>query len=137
MSDSLDTSPLADAVLTQELLDLIHQASQRRKARKGLNEVTKAVARGDTNVVILAADVNPIAIVLHLPGECERKDIPYVCSFLLLKSSASTHSRLTTLDRYSSPPRETWHARVAWDDLLPAAVLPSTRPASWQGRHLT
>jgi len=48
------------------------------RIRKGTNETTKAVERGQAKLVIIAEDVDPPEIVAHLPLLCEEKKIPYV-----------------------------------------------------------
>ncbi|PNY24768.1 kinetochore protein NDC80, partial [Tolypocladium capitatum] len=70
--------PLADATLTQEILDLLQSATHLRQAKKGANEVTKALNRGTCEIAILAADTEPLAILLHIPLLCEDKGTPYV-----------------------------------------------------------
>ncbi|KAH8671264.1 50S ribosomal protein L30e-like protein [Xylariales sp. PMI_506] len=70
--------PLADAALTQELLDLVQQASHYRQLKKGANESTKTLNRGISEIVILAADTQPLSILLHLPLLAEDKNVPYV-----------------------------------------------------------
>lgn len=42
------------------------------------NEATKTLNRGIAEVIILAADTSPLAILLHLPLLCEDKNVPYV-----------------------------------------------------------
>lgn len=39
---------------------------------------TKSVNRGVSELVILAGDTTPLAIVMHLPLLCEDKNVPYV-----------------------------------------------------------
>jgi len=70
--------PVADAALTQEILDLVQQASHYRQLKKGANEATKTLNRGISEIIILAADCAPLAILLHLPLLCEDKNVPYV-----------------------------------------------------------
>ncbi|EGX95647.1 snRNP and snoRNP protein Snu13, putative [Cordyceps militaris CM01] len=70
--------PLADAALTQEILDLLQSATHIRQSKKGANEVTKALNRGTCEIAILAADTEPLAILLHIPLLCEDKGTPYV-----------------------------------------------------------
>jgi len=70
--------PIADAALSQEILDLVQQASHFRQLKKGANEATKTLNRGIAEVVILAADTAPLAILLHLPLLAEDKNVPYV-----------------------------------------------------------
>jgi len=56
---SNDTSaawPIADQALTQEILDLVQQATHFRQLKKGANEATKTLNRGIAEIVILAAD---------------------------------------------------------------------------------
>lgn len=45
--------------------------------RKGTNEVTKAIERGEAKLVVIAEDVEPEEIVMHLPMLCQEKRIPY------------------------------------------------------------
>ena len=104
--------PLADQALSQELLDIVQQASHYRQLKKGANEgdnpfinrprstatsrlcsppafsrspstdfqrtATKTLNRGKAELIILAADTTPLAILLHLPLLCEDKAVPYV-----------------------------------------------------------
>ena len=69
---------MADASLTQEILDIVQQASHHRQLKKGANESTKTLNRGISEIIILAADTAPLAILLHLPLLCEDKNVPYV-----------------------------------------------------------
>ncbi|MCX8208340.1 MAG: 50S ribosomal protein L7Ae [Sulfolobales archaeon] len=48
------------------------------KIKKGTNETTKAVERGQAKLVVIAADVDPPEVVLHLPYLCDEKKVPYV-----------------------------------------------------------
>ncbi|MCJ1388491.1 RNA binding protein snu13 [Xylographa bjoerkii] len=70
--------PIADEALTQTILDLVQQASHYRQLKKGANEATKTLNRGISEVIILAADTTPLAILLHLPLLCEDKNVPYI-----------------------------------------------------------
>ncbi|CAO1620611.1 unnamed protein product [Sympodiomycopsis kandeliae] len=70
--------PLADAALTNQILDLVQQASHYKQLKKGANEATKTLNRGICEFIIMTADVEPIEIVLHLPLLCEDKNVPYV-----------------------------------------------------------
>ena len=70
--------PVADAALTQEILDLVQQAGHARQLKKGANEATKTLNRGVAEIVVLAADTAPLAILLHLPLLAEDKNCPYV-----------------------------------------------------------
>mmetsp|Transcript_21248 Transcript_21248/g.27401 ORF Transcript_21248/g.27401 Transcript_21248/m.27401 type:complete len:124 (+) Transcript_21248:126-497(+) len=70
--------PLADADLTISLLDLTSQATSYKQVKKGANEATKTLNRGISEMIIMAADAEPIEILLHLPLLCEDKNVPYV-----------------------------------------------------------
>ncbi|KAJ5382213.1 hypothetical protein N7517_000124 [Penicillium concentricum] len=70
--------PMADAALTQELLELLQHALYYNQLKKGANEVTKSVTRNNSEIVVLAGDTDPLAILMHLPLLCENKNVPYV-----------------------------------------------------------
>ena len=70
--------PKADNQMTKKLLDLCNQATTYKQMKKGANETTKALNRGVADLVLLAADTEPLEIVLHLPLLCEDKNVPYV-----------------------------------------------------------
>ena len=48
------------------------------KVKKGTNEVTKIVERGEAAIVIMATDVEPPEILAHMPALCDEKNVPYV-----------------------------------------------------------
>jgi len=70
--------PLADATLTNQILDLIQQAGHYKQLKKGANEATKTLNRGIAEFIVLTADTEPLEILLHLPLLCEDKNVPYV-----------------------------------------------------------
>merc|ERR1712022_100483 len=70
--------PLADTDMTRKVLELMQQATNYKQLRKGANEATKTLNRGISEFVVLAADAEPLAILLHLPLLCEDKNVPYV-----------------------------------------------------------
>lgn len=70
--------PLADAHLTKKLLDLVQQSCNYKQLRKGANEATKTLNRGISEFIVMAADAEPLEIILHLPLLCEDKNVPYV-----------------------------------------------------------
>lgn len=63
--------------LQDKIYCAVEIARETGKVRKGTNEVTKVVERGDAKFVIIAEDVNPPEIVAHLPLLCEEKGISY------------------------------------------------------------
>jgi len=77
-NDASAAYPLADEKLSQSLLDLVQQASHARQLKKGANECTKTLNRGIAEIIVLAADTSPLAILLHLPLLCEDKNVAYV-----------------------------------------------------------
>jgi U4/U6 small nuclear ribonucleoprotein SNU13 len=56
----------------------VQQATHYRQLKKGANEATKTLNRGISELIVLAADTSPLAILLHLPLLCEDKNVPYV-----------------------------------------------------------
>jgi len=70
--------PLADSQLTQKILDLVLQAGNYKQLKKGANEATKTLNRGIAEFIVMAADTEPLEIILHLPLLCEDKNVPYV-----------------------------------------------------------
>jgi len=57
---------------------MMNQAKNFKLLKKGANETTKALNRGVADLVVLAADTEPLEIILHLPLLCEDKNVPYV-----------------------------------------------------------
>ncbi|KAF6763848.1 50S ribosomal protein L30e-like protein [Ephemerocybe angulata] len=91
--------PLADADLTNQILEVVQQAGQYKQLKKGANEgpwplfplviacrscgatsqqLPKTLNRGIAEFIVLTADTEPLEILLHLPLLCEEKNVPYV-----------------------------------------------------------
>ena len=70
--------PLADAELSVKILELVQQANNFKQLKKGANEATKTLNRGISEFILMAADTEPLEILLHLPLLCEDKNVPYV-----------------------------------------------------------
>nr|QBH73560.1 ribosomal protein l7ae [Isotomurus palustris] len=70
--------PLADPTLSTKILNLVQQAANYQQLKKGANEATKALNRGLAEFIVMAADAEPLEILLHLPLLCEDKNVPYV-----------------------------------------------------------
>ena len=64
--------------IENKALEAIEIAKKTGKIKKGANEVTKVVERGQAKLVVIAKDVNPPEITMHLPALCEEKEIPLV-----------------------------------------------------------
>lgn len=63
--------------LREKTLDLLEKTAKKGKLKGGINEVTKAIERGTAKFVIIAEDVSPKEIVMHLPLLCDEKQIPF------------------------------------------------------------
>ena len=64
--------------MTTKILNLVQQASNYKQLRKGANEATKTLNRGQAEFIVLSADAEPLEILLHIPLLCEDKNVPYV-----------------------------------------------------------
>jgi large subunit ribosomal protein L7Ae len=64
--------------LSDSVLQLVETAKNTGKVKRGTNETTKCVERGIAKLVVIAEDVEPEEIVMHLPVLCEEKNVPYV-----------------------------------------------------------
>jgi large subunit ribosomal protein L7Ae len=53
-------------------------ATRTGSIRKGTNETTKAIERGQAKLVIIAEDVDPPEVVAHLPILCDERKITFV-----------------------------------------------------------
>jgi len=66
----------------KELADRVYRLVEKSKVdgkfRKGSNEVTKSVERNEAKLVVIAEDVNPAEIVMHLPIICKEKEISII-----------------------------------------------------------
>lgn len=70
--------PLADQALTVKIMNLVQQAQNYNQLKRGANEATKTLNRGLAEFIVMAADTQPLEILLHLPLLCEDKNVPYV-----------------------------------------------------------
>lgn len=62
----------------EKAYETIEAAKKSGKIKKGINEATKTIERGIAKLVVVAKDVNPKEIIMHIPGLCEEKNIPLV-----------------------------------------------------------
>ncbi|KAF5292586.1 hypothetical protein FQA39_LY13919 [Lamprigera yunnana] len=70
--------PMASKKLTKKCYKLLKKAGKHKTyVRNGLKDVQKRIRKGERGIVFFAGDVSPIDIMVHLPGVCEDKDIPY------------------------------------------------------------
>jgi large subunit ribosomal protein L7Ae len=80
--------------MKEKVLELVKKVAQSGKLKRGVNETTKAIERGQAKLVIIAEDVNPPEIVAHLPTLCEEKGIPY--TYVSSKEKLGEAAGLTT-----------------------------------------
>ena len=59
------------------VLHAIEVAKNTGKVRIGTNETTKAIERGIAKLVVIADDVQPKEVVMHLEPLCSEKKIPF------------------------------------------------------------
>jgi|SRR3989338_5403082 len=73
---------MAMTELPKEMIDKAYEAIEVARAtgkiRKGTNEVTKAIEKGKAKLVVVAKDVSPPEIVMHLPLLAEEKGVACV-----------------------------------------------------------
>lgn len=66
------------APLQAKTLEIVSQAAKSGGSiRKGTNEATKAIERSEAKLVVIAEDIDPEEIVMHLPILCAEKNVPY------------------------------------------------------------
>lgn len=58
-----------------KVLEAVEIARSSGKIRRGANEATKAIEKGEAKLVVYADDVTPKEIIMHLPLLCKEKSI--------------------------------------------------------------
>lgn len=64
--------------MSEKAYEAIELARKGGKIIKGTNEVTKAIEKGTAKLVVIAKDVTPKEIIMHLPLLAKEKGIPCV-----------------------------------------------------------
>ena len=64
--------------VTDKVYQAVELASTSGKIRRGVNETTKAIERSIAKLVVIAEDVTPEEILMHLPVVCNEKRVPFV-----------------------------------------------------------
>ena len=64
--------------IQEKAYEAVEIAKKTGKLKKGVNEVTKAVERGIAKLVLIAKDVNPQEVIMHLPVLCEEKETVFI-----------------------------------------------------------
>jgi len=63
--------------IAEKAYELVELTRDSGKLRKGTNEVTKLVERGEAQFVVMAEDITPPEILMHMPALCEERNVPY------------------------------------------------------------
>lgn len=58
--------------------EAIEIAKKTGKIKKGGNEATKIIERGLAKLVVVASDVSPKEVIMHIQPLCKEKEVPYV-----------------------------------------------------------
>jgi large subunit ribosomal protein L7Ae len=64
--------------IVNAVYEAVRLSKQSGKVRKGTNETTKAIERGNSRLVVIAEDVEPPEVVAHLPILCEERNTAYI-----------------------------------------------------------
>lgn len=64
--------------MSEAAYEAIELAKKTGKIKKGTNEVTKVIEKGTAKLVVIAADVSPKEITMHIPMLCKEKGIKCV-----------------------------------------------------------
>ncbi|MFH1978561.1 MAG: 50S ribosomal protein L7Ae [Candidatus Aenigmatarchaeota archaeon] len=65
------------ADVVNKIYEALSLANTTGKIRRGVNEATKAIERGSAKFIVIAEDVTPEEVIMHLPLLCKEKKIPY------------------------------------------------------------
>jgi large subunit ribosomal protein L7Ae len=76
MSVYVDFDVPAD--LEDDAIEALEVARDTGSVKKGTNETTKAVERGNAELVFIAEDVSPEEVVMHLPEIADEKEVPFI-----------------------------------------------------------
>lgn len=63
--------------LVPQIKEMLSVAKDGGKVKKGVNETTKSIERKAAQFVVLAADVTPEEVVVHIPILCKEHSVPY------------------------------------------------------------
>ena len=63
--------------LAEKTYNTVETAADTGKVVVGTNEVTKAIERNNAELVVIAGDVSPAEIVMHIPALANERDAAY------------------------------------------------------------
>ena len=66
-----------DKDLAEKTFEAVEKARDTGKLKRGVNEITKAIERGVAKLVVMAQDVEPEEVLMHIPVLCDEKKVPY------------------------------------------------------------
>lgn len=70
-------TPKADSKTTVKIFDMLEQSMNYKQLKKGVNEVMKVLGKHKAEVVIMAANTEPLELLMNLPHMCEENSVPY------------------------------------------------------------
>lgn len=80
----------------KQVFAIISKAKESGSIKIGVNEVTKAIERGQAKLVVGATDVSPAEIVAHLSGLCKEMNALFVSVGTKAELGASVGIKNTT-----------------------------------------
>jgi len=69
---------MAEKDIINKAYEAVEIAKKTGKIKKGTNETTKVVEKGVAKLVLVAEDVNPAEVIMHIEPLCKEKSIPFV-----------------------------------------------------------
>ena len=69
---------MAETKETEKVYEAIELARKTGKIKKGTNESTKIIEKGQAKVIFVAEDVNPPEVIMHLDPLCKEKNVPII-----------------------------------------------------------
>jgi len=66
------------ADLAEDALEALEVARDTGTVKKGTNESSKAIERSNAELVVVAEDVQPEEIVMHIPELADEKGVPFL-----------------------------------------------------------
>lgn len=64
--------------MSEQAYEAVEIANKTGKIKRGTNEVTKVIEKGQAKLVVIAQDVSPKEITMHIPMICKEKKIPCI-----------------------------------------------------------